>query len=74
MEGRKEAVVCTSVVESPRRSAVVTHATSMCACARHSCSILKNVGRKMCVWCQKFLSLVGFVQAAWQSLLLFDFV
>ena len=54
VEGEKEAVVCTSVVWSPRRSAVVTRATSMCTSARHSCSILKNVGRKMCVLCQKF--------------------
>lgn len=59
VEGEKEkkAVLCLSVIWSPKRSAVVTHATSMCTCARHSCSISKHVCRTRCVLCQKVLSL-----------------
>lgn len=73
-EEEKKAVVCLSVIWSPKRSAVVTHATSTCTCAKHSYSVLKNVGRVMCVLYQKFLSPAEFVWATWWSLMLLDSV
>lgn len=33
-EKEKKAVVCLAVILSPKRSADVTHATSMCTCAK----------------------------------------